>query len=79
MGTLLGSVAFGLTARELAEVFEVPPGTIASRLQRARERLKAAAQRLDARPDLLEHTFTNLHEHMRAIRDRLAGGQGGDR
>ena len=62
----------GLTARELAEVFEVPPGTIASRLQRARERLRGAALRLDARPELLEHTFTNLHDHMRAIRDRLA-------
>lgn len=62
----------GLTARELAEVFEVPAGTIASRLSRARERLRAAAERLAARPDLLEHTFTNLQAHMRAVREILA-------
>lgn len=63
-----------LTARELAAVFEVPPGTIASRLQRARERLRKAATRLAASPDLLEHTLTNLDGHMRGIRSRLAPG-----
>lgn len=64
----------GMTARELAEVFEVPPGTIASRLLRARERLTKAARRLTTHPHLLEHTLTDLDRHMRGIRERLARG-----
>lgn len=62
----------GLTARELAEVFDIPPGTVASRLGRARERLKTAATRLATHPRLLEHTLTNLERHMRQIRLALA-------
>jgi RNA polymerase sigma-70 factor (ECF subfamily) len=61
-----------LTARELAAVFEVPPGTIASRLQRARERLRRAATRFAAHPDLVEDTLTNLDLHMRSLRAVLA-------
>jgi RNA polymerase sigma-70 factor (ECF subfamily) len=61
----------GLTAAELARVFEVPPGTVASRLRRARGRLREATERLAARPDLVEHTLTDLDACMRAIRARL--------
>jgi RNA polymerase sigma-70 factor (ECF subfamily) len=52
---------------------EIPPGTVASRLRRARERLRAATERLAERPDLVEETISNLDACMRAIRDRLAG------
>lgn len=63
----------GLTARQLAQAMEIPAGTVASRLRRARERLRAATERLAERPDLVEETISNLDACMRAIRDRLAG------
>ncbi len=62
----------GLTATELATVFEIPSGTVASRLRRARGRLRQAVERLAKRPDLVEQTMTNLDAYMRAIRERLA-------
>jgi RNA polymerase sigma-70 factor, ECF subfamily len=39
----------GLTAAEIATLLEVPPGTVASRLRRAREQFHEAARRLRAR------------------------------
>lgn len=55
---------------ELAELYEVPPGTVASRLDRARKRLHAIAQSLEATPEELETTQTSLatywaHVHAR--------------
>ncbi len=67
----------GMTARELAEVFGVPAGTIASRLQGARERLRKEAERLATRPGLLEYTLTDLQKHMQGIRDCLGSGRKG--
>jgi RNA polymerase sigma-70 factor (ECF subfamily) len=63
----------GLTAAQLARVFEIPPGTVASRLRRARQRLREGVQRLAHRPDLVEQTLTSLDGCMRAIRERVAG------
>jgi RNA polymerase sigma-70 factor (ECF subfamily) len=39
----------GLTAAAIAELLELPPGTVASRLRRAREEFQAATRRLQAR------------------------------
>ncbi|RMG97352.1 MAG: sigma-70 family RNA polymerase sigma factor [Deltaproteobacteria bacterium] len=61
----------GLKARELAEILEIPPGTVASRLHRARKRLAEAVRRLEADPALVERTVTDLDGAMRAIRDRI--------
>ncbi len=66
----------GLTARALAQILGVPPGTVASRLHRARGRLRKEVRRLSARPELVERTLTDLDGAMRAIRDRLLGGAG---
>ena len=63
----------GMTAAALALVFEIPAGTVASRLKRARGRLRAAVERLAISPDLVEQTMTNLDGYMRAIRERMAG------
>lgn len=60
----------GLTAREIAEVFALPPGTVASRLRRARRDLDAAIARLSRKHSLAETTSTTLAEHMRQIRTR---------
>jgi RNA polymerase sigma-70 factor (ECF subfamily) len=38
----------GLTAAAIAELLDVPPGTVASRLRRAREEFQAATRRLQA-------------------------------
>ena len=66
----------GLKARELAEILEIPPGTVASRLHRARKRLAEAVRRLEASPDLVERTVTDLDGAMRAIRDRIVETRG---
>jgi RNA polymerase sigma-70 factor, ECF subfamily len=37
----------GLTAAEIAQLLEIPPGSVASRLRRAREQFRAAAARVE--------------------------------
>jgi RNA polymerase sigma-70 factor (ECF subfamily) len=39
----------GMTAAAIAELLELPPGTVASRLRRAREEFQAATRRMQAR------------------------------
>ena len=69
----------GMTAAELAEVFAVPAGTIASRLRRARQRLATAMERLGQNPQDVAETATNLEAHLARIRrhflDRARGLQ----
>lgn len=62
----------GLTARELAHLFEVPEGTMAGRIARARQRLREATERLVADPELRESVERGLESCMRSIGDRLA-------
>ncbi|MEZ4451906.1 MAG: sigma-70 family RNA polymerase sigma factor [Nannocystaceae bacterium] len=62
----------GLTARELAHLFEVPEGTMAGRIARARQRLREATERLIADPELRESVERGLESCMRSIGDRLA-------
>lgn len=57
-----------LTLRELAEVFDAPVGTIASRVRRARERLEQAIRRLADDPGLAQETLTGLDTYMRSLR-----------
>lgn len=60
-----------LSLRELGEVFEVPTGTIASRVRRARLRLERVIRELADNPELAEETLTGVETYMRAIRDRV--------
>lgn len=67
----------GLTARHLAEIFDVPPGTIAGRIQRARGRLKEAIRELAATQQDVDDTLTSLDECMREIRARVSSSIAG--
>lgn len=58
-----------LTARELAGIFEVPAGTMAGRIARARERLRRAVQELSSSSPLAEQTLRGLDSYFRGIRD----------
>jgi len=49
-----------LTSREVAEIIEVPVGTVKSRLRRARENLEAAMRELSDSATLLASTTANL-------------------
>ena len=51
-----------LTTREMAEILGVPPGTIRSRLQRARDALEAAMASIARSPEVLESTMTRLED-----------------
>lgn len=57
-----------LTARELAEVFGVPPGTMAGRISRARERLRRAVQER-SETAAADETLQSLDSYFRGIRD----------
>lgn len=61
-----------LTTRELAQLFEVPDGTMAGRIARARQRLREATERLIADPELRESVERDLESCLRSIGDRLA-------
>lgn len=57
-----------LSLRELAEVFEVAVGTIASRVMRARKRLEQALRERADDPRLVDETLTGLATYMRELR-----------
>lgn len=58
-----------LTIRELGEVFDVPTGTVASRIRRARERLERTIRAMADEPGLAEETLTGLDTYMKTIRE----------
>lgn len=60
-----------LSAPELALAFEVPQGTIRSRLERARKRLDAELGILDREERRLDDTLTDLDAWARALREEL--------
>lgn len=60
-----------LTARELAEILDAPPGTIAGRISRARERLRRAVSELSATQLLAEQTLEGLDAYFGGIRERM--------
>lgn len=61
-----------LTTRELAQLFDVPDGTMAGRVARARLRLREATERLIADPGLRDSVERDLDSCMRSIGDKLA-------
>jgi RNA polymerase sigma-70 factor (ECF subfamily) len=58
-----------LTTNEIAEVLEIPTGTVKSRLRRAREHLEGELAELARTPDVLQSTMANLDGWAAQLRD----------
>lgn len=69
----------GLADRELAEILAVPPGTIKSRLRKARQRLEELLPKLARSPGLLESSRLTLDAWAAGIRDHTGIEGGGGR
>lgn len=61
----------GWSQAELAALFEVPQATAATRLQRARKRLREAVERLVADPALREASVHGLESCMQSIHGKI--------
>ena len=74
----------GLLSREIAEVLELPPGTVRSRLRRGREMLREIIDELATNPELRLSTLGNFDQWLASIQGRSAdeledlGGEDGD-
>ncbi len=60
-----------MTGPEIAEVLEVPEGTIRSRIRRARLQLRTLIRELASSPDILASTLTGLDEWALQVRQQL--------
>lgn len=69
----------GLSDHELAEVLELPSGTIKSRLRKARQQLEATLPRLARSPGVLESSRQTLDAWAAGIRARTGIEGGGKR
>lgn len=58
-----------LSTNEIAEVLEIPSGTVKSRLRRAREHLEGELAELARTPDVLQSTMANLEGWAAQLRD----------
>jgi RNA polymerase sigma factor (sigma-70 family) len=61
----------GLAVAELAEVLEIPEGTVRSRLTRARERLATLMGEIAESPALAQATISGFERWARELRDAL--------
>ena len=61
----------GLGVADIAEVLGVPPGTVKSRLHRAREQLKQRLEAMEANPALVESTIGELARWAEALKKGL--------
>lgn len=61
----------GLRAPALVAIYEVPEGTIRSRLRRAKENLEAQIRGLSAEPRMIESTVTDLDGWAAKVREQL--------
>lgn len=57
---------------EIAEIIGVPQGTVKTRLQRGRRLLGERLERLEASPDVLRSTLSDLDGWAQGLRDRLS-------
>lgn len=64
-----------LSTRELADVMEIPQGTVKSRLRRARESLEKAMAGLSDSQQELQSTIDNLDRWVAGIRQNLGSGE----
>jgi RNA polymerase sigma factor (sigma-70 family) len=69
----------GLSDRELAEILEIPAGTIKSRLRKARQQLEQLMSTLAGSPGLLQSSRITLDAWAAGIRDKTGIEGGGKR
>lgn len=63
----------GFTAREIADALAIPPGTVATRLRRARKLLRERLEALADKVGIAELTGTTLQEHLCRVRASASG------
>ena len=62
-----------LSAREVAEVVQVPEGTARTRIRRAKQLLEEEMGKLMGNKDQLETTIANLDSWAASLRDQVRG------
>lgn len=62
----------GMRSAELAEVLDLNPNTVRSRLQRAKENLKEAIRKASRTAEVAEQTITNLEDWAAALRAEIS-------